>query len=305
MEKYIKKLSDEQYIDMSKLSENELKLLHYEEETFAAKEVLKLPPFSKERKDILSKGYDFAVKVMAEYRPKSKISQGSDKRNVKLVCKFIEELDNGKSINLYEAGVGKGYGCRFFLRYPHVNVMGCDIYIDDNIRLLKSKYDKRINIEKNTFYDSLKHIKDENIDIFYADNVFEHLCPDEFPEIMKLLYKKLKKGAHLILIIPNKNVGPSDVSKFFEKMGGRAVGFHFMEQSCHDVINGYRKFGFTNEYSVFRGGKNTWIAIKDEKFRFAYIKLMIENIIAVFPKTVVSRKLVNLFGLNCYVLKKS
>lgn len=178
------------------------------------------------------------------------------------------------------------------------------MYIDENIHILKSKYGKRINIEENTFYDSLKHMEDGSIDIFYADNVFEHLCPDEFPKTMKLLYKKLKKGARLILIIPNKYVGPGDVSKFFLKMGEKPVGFHFMEQSCHDVINGYKQFGFFNEYSVFRGGKNTWIAIKDEKLRLIYIKLKIEDIIAILPKTIVSKKLVKLFGMNCFVLKK-
>lgn len=303
-EKYITRLSNGQSVDMDKLSIDELKLLHYEEERFAATEVLRLLPFSEERKDMLKRGYDFAVKVMAEYLPSSTTSQGANRRNVKLVCKFIDRLKNVESITLFEAGVGRGYGCKFFLRYPYVNIKGCDVYIDGNIHNLKSKYGERIDIEENTFYDCLKHMEDGSIDIFYADNVFEHLCPDEFPETMNLLYTKLKKEAYLILIIPNKNVGPGDVSKFFLKMGEKPEGFHFMEQSCHDVINGYRQYGFTNAYSVFRGGKNMWITIKDEKLRLADIKLTIENIIAVLPKTVASRKLVRLLGLNCYVLKK-
>lgn len=105
-EKYIAKLSDKQSVDMSSLSEAELKLLHFEEENFAAREILRLPPFSEERKDMLKKGYDFAVKVMAEYLPASRTSQGTNIRDVKLVCKFIEELDNGGALPFMRLGLG-------------------------------------------------------------------------------------------------------------------------------------------------------------------------------------------------------
>lgn len=205
---------------------------------------------------------------------------------------------------LYEAGVGRGFTCEHFLEKTNAYIRGCDLYIDDHIIELEQRYKDRFNIKKNTLYDDLRTLRNDSIDVFFADNVFEHLCPDEFPDIMKLLYTKMKSDGLLVLIIPNKIVGPGDVSKFFLEMGEDSQGFHFMEQSCKDVFLGYSKYGFENAYSIFRGGRNKWIAVKDEAGFIARLKILLEAFVSALPKSGYSKKLVKLFGLNCYVLRK-
>jgi hypothetical protein len=60
----IKKLSCDNQVDLDNLSVEELYQLHFEEESFVAKEALKLPPFSNERNALLAKGEKLAVAVM-------------------------------------------------------------------------------------------------------------------------------------------------------------------------------------------------------------------------------------------------
>lgn len=98
--KAIERLSNDEFVDMNHMSEYELKKLHFKEEKWCAEKVMRLPPFSDERKLWLSKGYEFAIAVMAEYMPNSKVSQGANIRDVNLVLKMlkIRNADGGGTL---------------------------------------------------------------------------------------------------------------------------------------------------------------------------------------------------------------
>ena len=303
----IKRLSNGEMVDLSKLDKSELRRLHYEEEKFVAEQLCKMKPFSEERYDLLRQGYSVIRPIMFRYRSSGESkSYGATERSVKLVCDFIEKQKSG-TVHIYEAGVGAGFSCEHFLKFPNVIVKGCDVVIYDKVKQLSEEY-PNFQVDKDTLYNSLKNIEDESIDIFYADNVIEHIFPDEFPQILDLLSRKVKKRGVLILIIPNKYVGPNDVSRYFVARGKKPEGFHFMEMSYREVITKFKEAGFMPAYFLFRG-------IKDQKY-IKYIKdvggilnsckIWIESVLGLFIKWLgsVGPRIFNVMALNYYVLVK-
>lgn len=302
-ESKIKRLSNGEMVDLLKLDKSELCRLHYEEEKFVAEKMRKTEPFSEERYDLLRQGYSVIRPIMSKYLPSSNTSYGATEKSVKLVCDFIEKRKN-RTICVYEAGVGAGFSCERFLKYPNVNVKGCDVVIYDKVKQLSAEY-SNLQVDKDTLYNSLKNVEDESIDIFYADNVIEHLFPDEFPQILDLLSRKIKKGGVLILIIPNKHTGPHDVSQYFTARGRNAEGFHLLEMSYREVLTKFKKAGFSPEYFIFWGKRNMKY-IKDTRAILNSCKMCIESILGLFTKWLgsVGHHIFNVMALNYYILVK-
>ena len=166
------------------------------------------------------------------------------------------------------------------------------------------KYPDRIFIEETSIYDSLLKLSDESIDMFYADNVFEHMLPDEFPEILKLLAKKLKHGALLFLFIPNRINGPHDVSQYFVKMGHKAQGFHFMEQTYHEVTKMYKQYGIYPAYFVYKNLFKKYRYIRDSSGLLHKFKLLIEDLARIIPGRWLRNKVMGLAELSTYIMIK-
>ena len=75
-----------------------------------------------------------------------------------------------------------------------------------------------------------------------------------------------------------------------------------MEQSCHDVILGYQKYGFLPEYFTCLKNKHKYYIVKEHHGKLNKIKLFLDDVIRIMPKTILTKKIVSLFGLNCYIL---
>ncbi|MBQ3653780.1 MAG: class I SAM-dependent methyltransferase [Synergistaceae bacterium] len=299
--RFVTKISDGEQVDLSLLNEKQLLQLHYDEEICAVSRLLKMAPFSEDRKILLNKGYYLVETIQKWYVPQTG-ANGASSYSVDLVCRFLKDGSKNNTA-LYEAGVGSGFSSGQFLKYPGVSVRGCDVVLQPSVIELMRQYPDRITVEENTLYDSLKGLDDESIDIFYADNVFEHMFPDEFPEIMKLLTAKLKHGALLFLFIPNRLCGPHDVSKNFLKMGQRATGFHTMEQSYRDVTECFRCYGIVPAYFTYRTVFKNYGCIKDSSGRLNKFKLCLEGA-AKFLPCAVRRNAMELLGLSSYILAK-
>lgn len=276
----IRKVSNGELIDLSKLNKKALMRLHYGEEKILAQRIRELPPFSKARFELTSKMYHFSHSVMPWYLPEAEISFGANENSVGVVCDFLR-ADNKEKL-VYEAGVGSGFSCQKFAKIPNVTVKGCDVILSEEVKALAERY-KNFTVEEDTFYNSLKRLTDNSIDIFYADNVIEHLLPDEFPKTLRLLYRKMKRNGVLFLIIPNRLIGPCDVSLNFLKKGDKAEGSHFMEMSYRETLAKFKKAGFLPKYYTWRNG---------DKIRYGHdyfgvmnrIKTGIETILYFFIK---------------------
>ena len=298
-QRVVRKASDGEMVDFAKMNTKQLIQLHYEEEKCMAQCVSRSQPFSKERADYLQKMYDFANAIMPWYKHGVKTSYGANEKSVGIICKFLSE-DKGEKL-LYEAGVGMGYSCKRFVEIPGVRVRGCDVILTDEVRTLMDQR-KNLLIDESTLYDSLKKMDDDTIDYFYADNVIEHLLPDEFPRILQLLSRKLKKGGMLFLVIPNRLTGPHDVSRYFVKKGHRAEGAHFMEMSYLETITKFKIVNIQPEFFtwMYRGQIS---ALRDHFQILNKIKICIEAVLGfVIKKTDCGVAFFDRFAMAHYVL---
>lgn len=249
MSGHIIRISNGQEVDLTQLSVSQLDDLHYKEEVFCAAQAKRQPPFSVEREHLLSQGTALVTQIMRERESRS--SYGVSQATVDLLCELVRRKQaqrQGDPVIFYEAGVGEGFAMEQLLNFPELSFRGCDVYLSERVRkLLQSGI--RAQIRQATLFNDIQDQPDKSIDIFYADNVFEHLFPDEADRICSEISKKLKTGAAVVLVIPNRYVGPHDISKKFLPRGSAAEGFHFMELTYRETARLMRRHGIEN--SIF------------------------------------------------------
>ena len=234
-----KRISNGEEIDLAKLTVEELYRLHFEEEKYAASILKTMKPFSKERYDYLNKSYDLIEKIK-KYRNRLEKKTDNNKNYLYRVFRQVKgKVKNDKKVVL-ELGCGNGKFLQLISTYEDLEIYGCDLHPNTNI--------KNVTIYKDTIINTLNKFDDNSIDILVADNVCEHFFKDEVDFTYTLIHQKLKKGGQLIFAIPNRNIGPSDISKKFLPMGSIPVGFHFMEQTYKENIKMFKKYGFYTNY---------------------------------------------------------
>jgi len=85
-------------------------------------------------------------------------------------------------------------------------------------------------------------VLENSINIAYSNQLMEHLHPDDALDQLRNIYKALIPGGIYICITPNELVGPSDISKYFDKV---ATGFHLKEYTIEELHTLFRKVGFS------------------------------------------------------------
>jgi len=78
----------------------------------------------------------------------------------------------------------------------------------------------------------LKELADGSVDIFFSDQMIEHLHPDETKAHFHLVRQKLRDGGCYVFRIPHAMSGPHDVSRFFSYV---AQGFHLKEWTFREI----------------------------------------------------------------------
>ena len=314
MANLINKLSNDEQVDLSELSINELRKLHFDEECLFCEKVLQFPPFSLERKELLNKGYNFAITVKEEIGKKqgeNLTSHGASKKSIKVLKKLLTDKlsENKEPVVLYEAGVGYGYAISEVLSYfsadvelNKIKLKGCDIFIQPKMQSLIDLNNK-LEISEGDVYDSIKKISDNSIDIFYADNVVEHFLPDEAETIFSEIARILKPEGYLYMLIPNRYVGPRDVSSYFLPFGFKALGTHFMEMSFNDVTTAMEKQSIFHSHCVFFIPKTNLIFCFKNQILIK-LKLSLEPIFAKVPTRFLRRFIFALCGFSVSVMKK-
>lgn len=291
---------DGREISLDGLTRRQLRDIHYQEEVKMAKRILMYPPFSEERKQLLNEGYAFVETLKLMYERTEVESFGASPWTVKLVTNAVKERikKTGKAQVVYEAGVGMGYAVRNIIKIPHVLYYGCDVTLFPDVASMTKQYNNLI-LHERTLYEDLLDMEDNSIDVFYADNVIEHLFPDEADCIFELLYRKMKKKGILILFIPNWHTGPHDVTKFYLKKGQPAKGFHFMEMSCMETTRLLCRHRFIPN-KIIKNGKieNDRLCLKN------LARLLAEFRISKIKDKKVQLELMKCDNYNSYVFSK-
>ena len=152
---------------------------------------------------------------------------------------FRKELEN-KSV--LDVGCGEG----FFLasianQFETEKLCG----IDTSIAETSFQHPKIKFIQKNIVDFKLE----EKFDVVISDQVWEHIAPADIPEFINSLKNALNENSTLILLVPNKLFGPSDVTRIFDysctgKIESR--GTHLNETTYSELIPFLEKEGFSN-----------------------------------------------------------
>ena len=305
MQKYYIDKNNQKH-NLASMSIDQLNLLNYQEECYFASRIRKLPAFSKKRSEYSHMAYekifqiaDFKKLKDKNYRKKG--ANGSTMSSVELLIDLIKCYKKIKTkITIYEAGVGSAYAINKIKNIPNIKIYGCDVFLSDEAKKLKSE---NINLEEKSLYDHLKKIPDNFIDIFYADNVLEHIVGDEYEDTIKLIFKKLQADGVMYLVIPNGSIGPSDVSRYYLKEGSKALGFHFMERSYKENMETFMKFHIRSKYLAYRNKENKLKLIKANLF-FDRLKILLESKLLCIKDKKRRHKLFKLLGYDTYILKK-
>ena len=144
---------------------------------------------------------------------------------------------------------------------------------------------------------------DGSIDLFYADNVIEHMIPDEIYATFKLLYRKMRVGGKLVLMIPNRYTGPHDITQYYLPKGHRATGFHFMELTYAEGISLGIGNGFLPVYIVKKDG-NMLCVKKDYLLIKNFMRMLKEFLYSKVNNMSIRQELLSTDVFGTYVFQK-
>ena len=228
---------------------------------------------------------------------------GVQNNTIKLLKRIIKKAHIKNNILLfYEAGVGTGVAVQQ-LAGKNMLIRGCDVFLSDEAKELQRNNPNVDFIEEN-MYDALDNVEDNSVDIFYADNVLEHVVSDEYEETCKKIGKKIKNHGIAVFFIPNMYVGPSDISKIALPFGSKATGFHFMEQSFKKNLETFEKYGMKPEYFCWYSRFSKRIYCIKDVLSFNTVKKVIEGYLGKIPSERVRRFVFRTMAYHVYVLRK-
>jgi SAM-dependent methyltransferase len=87
-------------------------------------------------------------------------------------------------------------------------------------------------------------LPDQSIDVFYSNDLVEHLHPDDFDQYLSEAIRVLRPGGLLIFLTANGLFGPHDISKFFIPPRRPAEGLHLNEPTFAEIERRLRAHGF-------------------------------------------------------------
>jgi SAM-dependent methyltransferase len=80
------------------------------------------------------------------------------------------------------------------------------------------------------------------VDLAYSNQLMEHLHPDDAAEQLGQIFAALRPGGRYLCLTPNRLLGPSDISMYFED--DVANGFHLREYSNTELAVLFHHVGF-------------------------------------------------------------
>jgi len=256
-------------------------------------------PFSIERNMIMKNGYETIHQIQITRSIKEgkvKYSFGATDAYGNLIKKIIKKvLQKKEKCLFFEAGVGTGKIINSIAGLQNVTAMGCDVYINEELK----KSD--LMIYECTIYEALRKLNDKSIDVFYWNDVIEHIPEDEIEDYLKLLQNKMNVGGIIITITPNRIKGPCDVTSHFEPRGTIAKGFHFHEYTFYEIIKMFQKYNFESVYG-FLGYAGKGLYILGFTKIIDKIKFLTEVISIIFPYFL-KKILITITGCDVSIIK--
>jgi SAM-dependent methyltransferase len=96
------------------------------------------------------------------------------------------------------------------------------------------------------------------VDVVYSNQLMEHLHPDDAREQLENIFAALRGGGRYICLTPNRLLGPSDISQYFEPE--TASGLHLREYSETELRDLLRTVGFDSVHTLVTWRGSFWSA---------------------------------------------
>jgi SAM-dependent methyltransferase len=87
-------------------------------------------------------------------------------------------------------------------------------------------------------------VRPGTVDLVYSNQLMEHLHPDDAAEQLHNIFTVLRPGGRYLCMTPNRLLGPSDISQYFEDEV--ASGFHLREYSGRELRDICYSVGFAS-----------------------------------------------------------
>ncbi len=294
----IKRISNNQKVNIDKLSLDELYQLHFDEESYTARQMEQLPPFSEKRIQLLKQAYVIIelIKVKEREKKSKVVTKGVYLKNFRAIFdRVVARMQFKETYTVVELGCGNCHFLNNIAKFKQYKIYGCDLHPSDNVAA-------NVVVKKESIYNFLKSFPNDSIDVLVANNVCEHFMKDEAGAIYDLIYQKLNSNGKIIFEIPNLYVGPNDITNKIRGHGKTPLGFHFMEQTYKQNIKLFKKHHLYTDYIAMRFDENKYVLLKNV-FGLNSLKIFIESIIGRLNFKC-KNKLFIILGYNVYVLKK-
>lgn len=99
------------------------------------------------------------------------------------------------------------------------------------------------------------NVPPNSIDVAYSNHVIEHIHPDDIVDHLRNILTSLISGGIYICNTPHRFMGPSDISKHFDKI---ATGFHLKEYINRELGYLFKKAGFS-KVEILVGARKKYI----------------------------------------------
>ena len=159
---------------------------------------------------------------------------------------FKKELKN-KSI--LEVGCGQGVFIMNCSKFKNIKELcGIDVSLPSEDIIKQYPKIKFINADITEFKVHKKY------EVVYSNHVLEHMATVDLHTHLASLNEALIEGGTLIINMPNRLFGPSDVTRIIDyTYTGKteAIGSHFNESTYNELTSLLKEYGFENFKTVF------------------------------------------------------
>lgn len=210
--------------------------------------------------------------IYSEFYSKLMKAYGRDSANIpdanpkdKYVRLFEKEL-KGKSI--IDFGCGQGYMLQAISKIlGNKKLAGLDVVIPNELKKIIGIDFKEGNI--------INYSSSDKYQVALSDNVIEHLVAEDAFTHMSSIYSTLEEGGKLIMMMPNRLFGPSDITRIkdFSHSGKlEAQGGHVNESTYSEMINQLKSVGFTKFQTILPIPKLKYSLLKNIRVSTKWIQ---------------------------------
>jgi len=178
-----------------------------------------------------------------------------NKQKIKERQKRYIKYFKGKE-NVLDLGCGRGYFCEL-LQFQGISYLG----IDNNPDMLSACQENSLNVMNSEIMDYLNRQPNQSIGGVFLGNIVDHFTPQQFYELLRLVYQKLQPGAYCVMesvnpqsiqtmqeypftdVLNGKLLNPRTAKFMYESAGLNLVQLDF----CSSLDSGFDKLIIENE----------------------------------------------------------